>query len=298
MVYFKISVASILNDESGSPTCFQKLKLFIWRMIGYPLLFPMAWWQGRLEQLWTPADVQMVMVALVLNFCVPSADTYTDTKAGIDYLLSGDPWYGILTLSVPFLPFLVRLALETKSTLSLLWEDFPLLKSIWRDLLTSQAIDTASMLPYVAPLKNLSEIQKLTTCKDGQKEAQEIQLKMGSHSNWEPYMESGPQILIQLYIWLKEGLKKSAIISTFFSLLSLGLACGGTLMIERVDYPVANALLPKLFLAVLFAPVIVPRTFNIAILCYTCNNSSLFNGGIGKVVLVGMVFLALFLRPG
>merc|ERR1712126_664487 len=110
----------------------------------------------------------------------------------------------LFIIAVTFLPFMTRLLLELRTTFGWMWNEWQLYSQLWREILKDQIKVIFSMLPFISPIVNLAKIVRLSQIDDGDVEAENIQLQIGSLSNWEPFLESLPQFIVQLYVTINE----------------------------------------------------------------------------------------------
>merc|ERR1712126_65776 len=101
---------------------------------------------------------------------------------------------------------------------------------LWREILKDQIKVIFSMLPFISPIVNLAKIVRLSQIDVGDVEAENIQLQMGSLSNWEPFLESLPQFIVQLYLSINNAPNTSLSTSIVISILSLSLASASTFL--------------------------------------------------------------------
>lgn len=255
-----------------------------------PFLLPLrAFRKISMKQIWNPLNTSMLFIPLILNVYLPMVDNGTDLRIGIQYSdqennENGNPWFAGLTIFVTFLPFFVRIFIEIINTMSWMIKEWNLFLYLWDKILMDQAIDLFSILPFISPIFNFDKIICLSQVKDGDPEAENILLKIGSHSSWEPFLESLPQLILQVYISIQTCPGLPLVISMVISLISLSLACSSSFLLERVKCPVASALMPKLILAIFFLFVVVPRVSNIAIFFHICMKASMLKIFIGKVI--------------
>lgn len=227
----------------------------------------------------------MVLVGYVLCFLLPWLDVYTDFKTGISYFPK-DPWFGWITVIVPFFPFFVKMVMEVWYTLKYICNSPQLFKAVWKEFSFQRIKNTIFHLPFIAPLINVGSIIQLTLFKDGQPGAESIQLEMGTNGNWEPFLESGPQLVLQLYILIEKPPQdlSTPITSIVLSIISICVASGGTFLLDRVKYPIGSDLKAKMMLAMLFVFVLIPRTLNLALLSYILNNSGVVDKSTGRIL--------------
>ena len=103
------------GNEQEQQTKVQYSCLMIWRILAI-LILPYFWWKGGKQGVsdwWNPKDPKLVLTNYGLAILVPLLDCVTDFRAGASYFKPQkdgspkDPWFGRITISVPFLPFLL-----------------------------------------------------------------------------------------------------------------------------------------------------------------------------------------------
>ena len=274
------------------------LVLTMWRIFGFPFLLPLALTKGwsEVSRIWRPADAWMVTVAMVLNVYLQSSDVGTDLKTGMSHQHNNDSKFAALTISVTFLPFLARVFIEIKNLLS---TERDVLRATLKEHLLESLQKVIAMLPFVTPFVNIMRVYELAHFKDGNVEAEKVMLGMGSHGNWEPFLEGLPQLLLQLYILFSNPqcfLNPTMISTITITVLSISFACASTFLLDRVRFPLANVLVPKIFLSIFFMTIVVPRMMNLAILCYVFNtylSCSEMGRGVVFLSIVSVSFAAL-----
>ena len=271
--------------------------LFLWRLSLFmliPFLLPLcAFRKISMKQIWNPLNTSMLFIPLIFNVYLPMVDNGTDVNVGLQYRdqanpENDNPWFSSLTIFFIFLPFFIRIIIEIKNTLNWMIREWELFVALWDKILLDQALDLFSILPFISSIFNFEKIISLSQVKDGYPEAENIQLKMGSHSSWEPFLESLPQFVLQLYVSIQTRPGVPLLISIIISLISLSIACSSSFLLERIKYPVARSLIPKLFLSIIFLFVVIPRVSNIAIFFYICMKASILGNIVGKVIAIGL----------
>ena len=262
------------------------------------------------EKIWNPPNATMLFIPILLNVYLPTADNVTDLQVGIEYGSNktecsknpeGDsecfqnyhPTFSTITILVTFLPFFVRLLIELKNTLHWILKDRILFLSLWDKILLNQAKDVVSVLPFVSPIINLGKIITLSQIHDGDPEAENTQLQMASHSSWEPFLESLPQFVLQLFVSIKRPPGSALAVSIIISVISLSLACSSSFLMERIRYPVASDLIPKFLLSLLFLFVVIARVMNIAVFFHICNETLMLQPFIGKMIVITFPIIAI-----
>mgnify|MGYP001244206421 CR=1 FL=1 len=105
-------------------------------------------------------------------------------------------------------------------------------------------------------------------------EAESIILKLGSQSNWEPFLEALPQLVLQCYIVLQmisngrfaEDYSSIVLGSMMMSVVSISMAAGGSYLFERCAYPVPSNLMAKIYFAFFYLVIVGSRALSLATL--------------------------------
>ena len=207
-------------------------------------------------------------MAYLFNYLLPITDVASDLFAGITYHLAGDEWFSRITLMVMFLPFLVKLMQESVTMYKFYHEDSEVMKQNWKAILKIRLKTAFKHFPFFQPIVNLRKLVKLSQMVEGTLEAEKTMIQLQENSNLEPFLESAPQMGVQMYIWMTTGIPSFAMIwSIVSSALSVGMASGATFLLERVLHPVGVVNIgTKLFLAMLFVLVSLPRLMTVALL--------------------------------
>ena len=165
------------------------------------LLFPIIFIFRGKSKWWSPVTPMMVIIAIGINFLLPLYDTSTDAQNGSNYIRKDEIWFGVLTLILPFLPFMVKSMMIMISLFKTMWKDLEVVRSHWKGLLKTTFWNGASQLPLIAQISHLPSIMKMTKLQDGA-ESDDLQTHMATHNSYEAFHESGPQMVLQLYILL------------------------------------------------------------------------------------------------
>ena len=111
----------------------ETIQLWIWRVI-MSILTPITCFYSNPTSWWTPICTKMVMISVILNVVFPWYDASSDFQSGNYQLTTGNPWFGIFTLTVPFLPFAVKTIIEIGAIVKILWICPALFKDQWKEL--------------------------------------------------------------------------------------------------------------------------------------------------------------------
>lgn len=236
-------------------------------------------------------------------FLLPLSDVTMDFINGASYEATNDTWFCIITISVCFLPFIVKLTMEIINTLKFAIRHKELFSKIRKTYLLEKTKQVITHLPFIQQFSIVPELLKISYLTDGP-EAEEISLRMGSETNWEPFLEAAPQLCLQIYILIWKSfveLKEASpiqIISICSSILSISFASAGTFLLDRVQHPVSSNLKAKVFLALGFLLVFIPRAMTFATIALLFKNEYWKPIYIGGYILGGLVFIFLCVRLG
>ena len=116
---------------------------------------------------WNPINPLTVLIAIILNFYLPLSDNASDLNVGLNYYQPDEcglsnPGLSLFIIAVTFLPFVVRLLLELKTTFGWIWNEWKLFLLLWREILKDQINVVFSMLPFISPFVNLAKIVRLS----------------------------------------------------------------------------------------------------------------------------------------
>ena len=128
--YFFLVLGTSEGKDDKQKTTVEWVCLILWRIIGI-LTLPYFWWKGHVDDWMNPKDPKFLVTNYVLSVLLPLVDCITDFVTGANYLkpLDGkakDPWYGRITIGVPFLPFLVKSAIAGINTAQFMLNHFKL----------------------------------------------------------------------------------------------------------------------------------------------------------------------------
>ena len=221
-----------------------------------------------------PKDPKLLVVNYVLSVVLSVTDCVTDFIAGVGYLTKTkkEIYFGCTTIALPFFPWLSKSIIEFNSTIKMAYQHFELFTELKRTILISKLKCSLTHLPFVQPLSNLDSIVELASMKES--EAESIVLKLGSQSNWEPFLEALPQLVLQFYIVLQmnsngrfaEDYSSIVLGSMIMSVVSISMAAGGSYLFERCTHPVPSHLMAKIFFAIFYLVIVGSRALSLATL--------------------------------
>ena len=218
--------------------------------------------------------LKTVLITFVLNYLLLFSDITSDVIASVYYYISEDYFYAITTIGVTFLPFTVKVIQELIKTIEWQRKNSKVFKVHRKDIVLNSFKNSLKHFPFFQPIANLQRILSLARLNDETK-AEKALLNLQEDCIMEPFLESAPQMAIQLYIWMNTKETSAPLVfSIFTSSLSLGMASGATFLFERVLYPVGVVgFATKIILALIFITVSVPRLITLALLTNLLNDS-------------------------
>ena len=242
------------------------------------LLSSNATFTPDIKDLWNvrhTSILKTLLITFILNFLLALSDVTSDVVASVYYFISGDYFYSMTTIGVTFLPFTVKVIQETAKIFNWLRKDTNVFKCHWKAIVCSSIKNISKHFPFFLPYVNLRRMIRLLRLEENVK-IEKCLLKLQEESNLEPFLESAPQMALQLYIWMNTQ-KTSAplVFSIVTSSLSLGMASSSTYLFERVLYPVASVgFATKIIMAPIFITVTLPRLLTLALLTNLLNDWS------------------------
>ena len=251
-------------------------------------MLPFFLCKGEMVSWLNPADPILMAKSGLFQFCLPTVDVITDYVAGVSYIMAGDTYFGIFTIGVTFLPTISKMINEITTTLQLCAYKNER-GEVFRPFSWDRIKAVIQHVPFVQPFAASPHFLMLTKCHEGETKMEEKASILGTNATYEPYMEGGPQLILQLYILmikLSSGgeIGISVIWAIASSLLSISLASASTFLLERVDHAVPTpSFLSKGFLSLLFLTVLIPRAMAVAVITYTFR--------LGLVIFLGLCFL-------
>ena len=76
-------------------------------------------------------------------------------------------------------------------------------KDNWKDMLLIRTKNSFKHFPFLQPIVNLKRLVKLSQMEGGTLRAEKTLIKIQEDSNLEPFLESAPQLGVQLYICMQ-----------------------------------------------------------------------------------------------
>ena len=162
---------------------------------------------------------------ITLNAAVPTIDMATDLVNAIDLINHGHNNWGMASLLVIFIPFVMKLGMLTPE----------LFKGNTK---SRQLVSLAFAIPFVNPIKQLLlgvGLALLDPCKKkNSKHIEDIKRDSSQHSFYESILEAGPQLLLQCHIVLSTGqISTPQAISMASSVFTLTLAASRGFYMQR-----------------------------------------------------------------
>ena len=260
------------------PFSWDGTKMFLWRtilivssLVTVPILYlsPNTIFKEAIKKLWNPKDPKLLIVPYITNYMLPLNDVVSDMVASATYIQMGDSWFGTVTFVTTFFPFFVTIIKEVWFTVKYFYQSFDIVNQHKKEFLCRRIILILRHLPFIQPITNLTRILKLAQMQQGKMKTEKTLMKLQEDSNMEPFLESSFQMMIQLYILIniQTTIPWTILWSIISSTLAVGMASGGTFLLERIGYPVGVVnLATKLFLAIIFMVVFAPRAMLMALM--------------------------------
>ena len=241
----------------------------LWWLLAAPIL-PFFYVSGLQAKWRKPTDPVLVVKILILQFYLPAIDVLTDFWTGASFFLSCHVLFGWYTISVTFLPFFGKLLSEITQIIKIKRKQGNLFNAMWKFLIKDKLKQVLVQLPFIQPGATLSQIRQLSQLSAEDVEAEKILFRMASDRVWEPFLEAGPQLTLQLLIVWQTGEVTSIQCFTMpVSCFALCWAAALTFFNNRVDHGIASPpIISNLIVTAIVSLLVIPRILYFSIMAY------------------------------
>ena len=262
----------------------------LWWLLAIPLL-PFFCLSGLQAKWRKPKDPVLVVKILILQFYLPAIDVLTDFWTGASFFLSCHVLFGWYTISVTFLPFFGKLLSEITQIIRIKRKQGNLFNAMWKFLIRDKLKQVLVQLPFIQPGVTLSQIRQLSELSAEEVEAEKILFRMANDRVWEPFLEAGPQLALQLLIvWQTGEVTSIQCVTMPVSCFALCWAAASTFFNNRVDHGIASpSIISNLFVTAIVSLLVIPRILYFSIMAYLSG----YWAAITIVSMIAVVWIAL-----
>ena len=241
----------------------------LWWLLAAPIL-PFFYVSGLQAKWRKPTDPVLVVKILILQFYLPAIDVLTDFWTGASFFLSCHVLFGWYTISVTFLPFFGKLLSEITQIIRIKRKQRNLFNTMWKFLIRDKLKQVLVQLPFIQPGVTLSQIRQLSQLSAEDVEAEKILFRMASDRVWEPFLEAGPQLTLQLLIvWQTGEVTSIQCVTMPVSCFALCWAGASTFFNNRVDHGIASpSVISNLIVTAIVSLLVIPRILYFSIMAY------------------------------
>ena len=262
----------------------------LWWLLAAPIL-PFFYVSGLQAKWRKPTDPVLVVKILILQFYLPAIDVLTDFWTGASFFLSCHVLFGWYTISVTFLPFFGKLLSEITQIIRIKRKQRNLFNTMWKFLIRDKLKQVLVQLPFIQPGVTLSQIRQLSQLSAEDVEAEKILFRMANDRVWEPFLEAGPQLALQLLIvWQTGEVTSIQCVTMPVSCFALCWAAASTFFNNRVDHGIASpSVISNLIVTAIVSLLVIPRILYFSIMAYL----SRYWAVITIVSMIAVVWIAL-----
>ena len=262
----------------------------LWWLLAAPIL-PFFYVSGLQAKWRKPTDPVLVVKILILQFYLPAIDVLTDFWTGASFFLSCHVLFGWYTISVTFLPFFGKLLSEITQIIRIQRKQRNLFNTMWKFLIRDKLRQVLVQLPFIQPGVTLSQIRQLSQLSAEDVEAEKILFRMASDRVWEPFLEAGPQLTLQLLIvWQTGEVTSIQCVTMPVSCFALCWAAASTFFNNRVDHGIASPpIISNLIVTAIVSLLVIPRILYFSIMAYLSG----YWAAITIVSMIAVVWIAL-----
>ena len=253
--------------------CFKTIKekaaLGLWWFFAVPVL-PFFYLPGLKANWRKPTDPMLVFKTLIFHFYLPAIDVLTDVWTGATFFLGCHVLFGWFTISVTFLPFFGKLLSEIAQIIRIKRKQRNLFNKMWKFLIRDKLKQVLVQLPFIQPGVTLSQISQLSQLSAEDVEAEKILFRIASDRVWEPFLEAGPQLTLQLLIvWQTGEVTSTQCVTMPVSCFALCWAAASTFFNNRVDHGIASPpIVSTLIVTAIVSLLVLPRILYFSIMAY------------------------------
>ena len=264
--------------------------MVLWWLLAIPIL-PFFCLSGLQANWRKPIDPVLVVKILIFQFYLPAIDVLTDFWTGVTFFTSCHVLFGWYTISVTFLPFFGKLLSEITQIIKIKRKQGNLFNAMWKFLIRDKLKQVLVQLPFIQPGVTLSQIRQLSQLSAEDVEAEKILFRMANDRVWEPFLEAGPQLTLQLLIvWQTGEVTSIQCVTMPVSCFALCWAGASTFFNNRVDHGIASpSVISNLIVTAIVSLLVVPRILYFSIMAYLSG----YWAAITIVSMIAVVWIAL-----
>ena len=262
----------------------------LWWLLAIPIL--PFFYLSDLQANWVmPIDPVLVVKTLIFQCYLPAIDVLTDFWTGASFFLSCHVLFGWYTISVTFLPFFGKLLSEITQIIRIKRKQRNLFNTMWKFLIRDKLKQVLVQLPFIQPGVTLSQIRQLSQLSAKDVEAEKILFRMANDRVWEPFLEAGPQLALQLLIvWQTGEVTSIQCVTMPVSCFALCWAGASTFFNNRVDHGIASpSVISNLIVTAIVSLLVIPRILYFSIMAYLSG----YWAAITIVSMIAVVWIAL-----